>query len=161
MLYTSADVRRAVRQVLASSATERVVIVGFVGSTPESYLPNPRGIRLYCWDEPPTNPEAIRRLMRLGVKCYFSSRVHMKGYWARDHGCVVASSNLSSQAMAGDKLLEAGVLLAPGVVDNQEASEPALGAESDQGPHFRTGHPHRSASNQWSDRFVARPADIH
>jgi hypothetical protein len=118
ILYNSHDVRTEVRRLFETGRRRRVAVVAFVGETAESHLRRPRGIELYCWDAPGTNPAAVKLLRdELGVKCYFVSNLHAKVYYAEGVGCVVTSANLSSYALAGGKLKEAGVLLDAGTVD--------------------------------------------
>src|SRR5436309_13786173 len=84
VLYTSADVRRAIIDLFSSPARQRVAISAFVGAGAEAYLPRPSGLRLYCWPKAGgTNPNALRRLMKGGVLVFFVDSLHMKLYWAQ------------------------------------------------------------------------------
>jgi hypothetical protein len=79
VLYTSAEIRKAITQLFSSSRKRRVAISAFVGEDAEAYLPKPNGLELFCWPKGGgTNPNAIRKLRKLGVKVYFSRAVHMK-----------------------------------------------------------------------------------
>ncbi len=111
LLYTSYDISEAIRRLFSSPHVRRVAIVAFVGSGVERYLPSPNGIELVCWPQPgSTNPNAIRRLMSLGVDVSFADNLHMKVYWAKGQGAIITSANLSTNALGG-RLLEFGVLL--------------------------------------------------
>lgn len=112
ILYTSSDVRKTIIDILGKSKGRRVVITAFVGDGAEAYLPNPKGIELVCWLKAGgTNPEAIRKLIKNGVKVYFAEALHMKVYWTEDCGVVISSANLSMNALGSGNLREIGVLL--------------------------------------------------
>lgn len=118
ILYTSAEVRRAIIRLFLSSKKRRIAISAFVGEGAEAYLPKPKGLRLVCWPKAGgTNPNALRKLKQLGVKVDFAEKVHMKVYWTEDEGAVVTSANLSTNALGAGDLKEVGVLLAPGEFD--------------------------------------------
>lgn len=112
ILYTSSDIRKTIIDILGKSKGRRVVITAFVGDGAEAYLPNPKGIELVCWLKAGgTNPEAIRKLIKNGVKVYFAEALHMKVYWTEDCGVVISSANLSTNALGSGNLREIGVLL--------------------------------------------------
>lgn len=116
ILYNSAAVRKAIADIFRSSG-KRVAITAFVGNGAEAYLPNPRGIQMVCWPKAGgTNPDALRKLIRLGVKIQFSDNLHMKVYWSRK-GAVVTSANLSTNALGAGNLKEVGVLLSADDID--------------------------------------------
>src|SRR6266481_6428051 len=72
ILYTSAEVRRAIIEIFSTGIGRRVAISAFVGSGAEAYLPRANGLQLYCWPkEGGTNPVAIRKLLKLGVHVFF------------------------------------------------------------------------------------------
>lgn len=119
VLYTSESIRRAIRDVLAKGSGRRVAIAAFVGNGAEAYLPNPRGLELYCWPAVPgTNPEAIKKLSsKLGVLVHFAPKLHMKLYWSSKGEAVITSANLSSNAYGHGDLHEFGIRVPKGAVD--------------------------------------------
>src|SRR5690349_21276883 len=118
ILYTSTDVRSAIIDVFRNSRGRRVAITAFVGNGVESYLPKPKGIELVCWPKAGgTNPEAIRKLIKLGVSVSFSPGLHMKIYWTEDVGAVITSANLSTNALGAGNLMEFGVLVPSKQID--------------------------------------------
>jgi len=118
ILYTSEAVRRAVRTNFGAGSGRRVAVVAFVGAGAEAYLPNPKGLELYCWPSPSgTNAKAIRTLQRRGVSIHFVRRLHMKVYWSAKRGVIITSANLSTNAFGSGDLREIGVLLPSRSVD--------------------------------------------
>lgn len=118
ILYTSADVRKTIIDIFEKSKGRRVAITAFVGDGAEAYLRKPKGIELICWPQAGgTNPDAIRRLIKLGVKVSFAKSLHMKVYWTKDKGAVVTSANLSKNALGSGNLMEFGVLVPSGQID--------------------------------------------
>jgi hypothetical protein len=118
VLYTSAQVRQAIKVLFSSAKGRRVAITAFVGDSAEIYLPKPKGIELYCWPNAGgTNPNAIRELIDRKVEVFFSDSLHMKVYWAEDKGAVITSANLSTFALGAGGLKEIGVLLPPGKIN--------------------------------------------
>lgn len=116
ILYSSNEVRREIRRVLAPGG-RRVAAVAFVGSGAEAYLPSPKGLELYCWPEASaTNADTVEHLMARGVRAYFVPRLHMKVFWSERRGAVIASANLSTNALGSGGLKELGVSLPPGAV---------------------------------------------
>lgn len=112
ILYTSADIRKAVIDIFRESRGRRIAITAFVGRGAEAFLPKPEGIELICWPKAGgTNPNAIRQLMKRGVKVFFADRLHMKLYWTEDKGCILTSANLSTNALGSGDLREIGVYL--------------------------------------------------
>ena len=117
LLYKSSDVRREIIR-LFSSGGRRVAITAFVGVGAETYLQKPDGIQLICWPTAcGTNPNALRMLMKRGVRISFADSLHMKVYWSEWKGTVIASANLSTNALGVGGLKEVGVLLPKGKVD--------------------------------------------
>lgn len=118
ILYSSAQVRRAILHVLDPSAGRRVAIAAFVGQAAEAYLPDPRGLLLVCWPKAGgTDPGALRKLISRGASVAFVESLHMKVYWGEKKGAVVTSANLSSNALGPGGLKELGVQLPPGDLD--------------------------------------------
>lgn len=118
MLYSSYDVRYAIREVFLRTDQRRVAVVAFVGRDAETYIPSPKGIELICWPLPgATNPNAVRKLMSIGVNVRFCDDLHMKVYWGEKTGAVVGSANLSNNALGVGGLHEAGIQLNSGIVD--------------------------------------------
>lgn len=118
VLYTSAQVRSAITNVLGDPKSRRVVISAFVGEDAAAFLPRPKDIHLVCWPLPgATSPNVLRGLMHRGVQVEFADKLHMKVYWSDRRGAVVASANLSTNALGAGDLREAGVRLPPGALD--------------------------------------------
>lgn len=112
ILYTSVEVRKAIIDIFSTSKGRRVAITAFVGSGAEAYLPRPQGIELVCWPKAGgTNPDALRKLMKSGVKVSFADALHMKVYWTEDKGAVITSANLSTNALGSGNLREIGLLI--------------------------------------------------
>jgi hypothetical protein len=118
ILYTNADIRKKITEILAHSKGRRVVVSAFVGAGSEVYLPKPIGLELICWPQPgSTNPNTIRELMQRGVNVYFAQKMHIKLYWTSDLGAVITSANLSSNALGSGGQKELGAYLQPGQVN--------------------------------------------
>ena len=118
ILYTSAEVRKAIIDIFSTSKGRRVAITAFVGSGAEAYLPRPQGIELVCWPKAGgTNPDALRKLMKSGVKVSFADALHMKVYWTEDKGAVITSANLSTNALGAGDLREFGILVPSKKID--------------------------------------------
>jgi hypothetical protein len=112
ILYSSTDVRNAIIELFSKSRGRRIAITAFVGSGAESYLPKPEGLELICWPKAGgTNPDAIRKLLKQGVKIQFADALHMKVYWTEDKGAVLTSANLSTNALGAGGLAEIGILM--------------------------------------------------
>jgi hypothetical protein len=112
VLHTSDEVKTKIRAIFRDSSTRRVAVVAYVGRGAKAYLPNPKGLELYCWPQPgATSARAVRQLQRLGVNVFFADRVHMKVFWAQGKGAVVGSANLSDNALGVGGLHEAGVFV--------------------------------------------------
>ena len=119
VLYTSAELHDAIKHVLGSptKGERRVVLVAYLGSKAESFLPHPQGLEIVCSMEPgSTSADAIIRLRDRGAKIRQSDRLHMKVYWSSKKGAVICSANASANALARRGLKEAGVLLPAGAV---------------------------------------------
>jgi hypothetical protein len=122
ILYTSADLRGAITEILArpTPSERRVVLTAFVSGQAEAFLPNPKGLEIVCWLQPgSTDALTLGRLRNRGAKIYKSERLHMKVYWSSRRGCVVCSANASGSALGGGIQKEVGVLLPPKIVDVQ------------------------------------------
>ncbi len=120
LLYSSKAVRARVRQLLAgpSKNDRRVVLVAYVGSAAQAYLPDPSGLLLVCNPSPGgTSARAVRDLMARGATVQFSHRLHMKVYWSEERGCVLTSANASANALGSGGLKEVGSYFQPGAVD--------------------------------------------
>jgi hypothetical protein len=106
--------REAIRSITAPSAGKRVVVAAFVGKDALVYIPKPSGVLVYCWDNPlATHPDGVADLIAKGAKVYFVRGLHAKVYWSAHAGVLVASSNVSANALDEDAAqLEAGVLFA-------------------------------------------------
>ncbi len=135
ILYKSADVRREIIRMFSSSKGRRVAIVGFIGEGAEAYLPKPEGLHLICWPRAGgTNPNALRKLIKRGVRVSFADALHMKVYWAEGQGAIITSANLSTNALGAGNLKEIGILLKPEEIDIDRviksiASRPASKSE--------------------------------
>src|ERR1051325_11165032 len=100
LLYKSSDVRKAIAQIFSLSKGRRVAITAFVGDGAEAYLRKPEGLTLICWPKAGgTNPNALRKLIKLRVQVYFADALHMKLYWTEDKGAIITSANLSTNAL--------------------------------------------------------------
>ncbi|MBK6796469.1 MAG: phospholipase D family protein [Acidobacteria bacterium] len=122
VLYTSAEIHKAIKKLYGtpSASDRRIAIVAYVGTGVESYLPHPQGMRIICSPSPGgTDPDALRRLIKRGARVEFSDALHMKVYWSKNRGCIIASANASTNALGVGRLKEAGILLSPGIVDIQ------------------------------------------
>lgn len=118
ILYSSSEIRQAIRDLFSKSNDRRVAIAAFVGDSAEAYLPKPKGIEVICWPKAGgTNPNAVLDLMDRDVVVYFADAMHMKVYWTKDKGAVITSANLSTSALGAGGLKEIGVLLPPGILD--------------------------------------------
>jgi hypothetical protein len=118
LLYNSKEVRAAIIDLFRKGKGRRVAISAFIGKGAESYLANPKGIEIVCWPKAGgTNPNAIRDLIALGAKVFFSDSLHMKIYWAEDQGCIISSANLSTNALGSGNLKECGIFLEAGNVE--------------------------------------------
>jgi hypothetical protein len=118
ILYTTAEIRRKITEILAHSKGRRVVVSAFVGAGSEVYLPKPQGLELICWPQPgSTNPNTIRELIQRGVNVSFAQKMHIKLYWTSDLGSIITSANLSSNALGSGGQLELGAFLQPGQVN--------------------------------------------
>jgi hypothetical protein len=121
ILSRSSEIRSEIIKLFSSSKGRRVAIAAFVGEGAEAYLPKPTGIHLICWPKAGgTNPNVLRRLMKLGVSISFVDSLHMKLYWAEDKGIIITSANLSTNALGAGSLKEIGVLLPKGVIEIDE-----------------------------------------
>ena len=118
LLYTSADVRKAIVKLFRFSKGRRVAISAFVGKGAETCLPKPKDLELVCWPkEGGTNPDVIRDLIKKGVDVKFADSLHMKIYWSEDQGSIITSANLSSNALGSGGLKEVGIKLDQNAVD--------------------------------------------
>jgi len=120
MLYNSGEVHACVKKLLGEPghSDRRVVLVAYIGTDGESYLPHPENLHIICSPSPDaTDPDTLRGLIRRGAKVQFSDGLHMKVYWSKHRGCLIASANASSSALGVNGLKEVGVLLPPGSVD--------------------------------------------
>lgn len=80
VLHSSDEVKTAIRRIFRDRRRRRVAIVAYVGKGGAAYLPNPKGLELYCWPQPGgTSAAAIRQLQRLNVAVFFADRVHVNG----------------------------------------------------------------------------------
>lgn len=121
VLSKASDIRSAIRSVLDDGASKRIVMVAFVGTGAEEYLPAPSGLEIICWDkEGCTDPDTIRELRERNVSVYFAANLHMKVYWSEHRGAVIGSSNLSGNGLGDEGHFEAVALLPPGFVDIEQ-----------------------------------------
>lgn len=121
-LLLGPSIAEKIKDVLADASDERVAVVAFVGRNPLRWLPDkPEGTHIYCWPHPgATNPDGIRQLIKAGVHVHLVPNMHAKVYWSRTGGAVVGSANLSHNGLGDAGLFEAGVYLAPGIIDIEE-----------------------------------------
>lgn len=109
-LRNSSDIRRKVYE-LFSEEGEKCIVVGFVGRNAIDYLPKGvSDLRIICWPKAGgTNPDGVRRLINGGIEVQFCDRLHQKIYWKKDLGLIIASANLSDNALGEGGLHEFGV----------------------------------------------------
>jgi hypothetical protein len=118
VIYKSAEIREEIGKLFSSSKGRRVAVAAFVGDGAEDYVRRPRGLHIYCWPKAGgTNPNALRKLIRLGAEVHFSDALHMKVYWTEDRGAIITSANLSTNALGSGDLKEIGVRLKSSEVD--------------------------------------------
>jgi hypothetical protein len=118
LLTSAREMRAAIRHVLAPERRQRVVAVAFIGSDALRFLPNPRGIEIYCWPKAGgTNPYAVKQLLQAGAIVKFVEHLHMKLYSSADGGAVIGSANLTDNALGEGGLIECGISIGKGFVD--------------------------------------------
>jgi hypothetical protein len=118
VLTTDKQMRDAIRRVLAPAHGNRIAVVAFVGADAEAFLPDPRGITIYCWPKAGgTNPHAIGHLKRAGAVVHFVERLHMKLFSSTGGGTVVGSANLTQNALGNGGLIECGVFIDHSLVE--------------------------------------------
>ncbi len=120
ILYSSAEIHARIKRLFGqpSAGDQRVAIVAYVGDDGERYLPHPKGLRLICNPSAGgTDPDTLRQLIKRGARVEISDKLHMKVYWSKNRGCVIASANASSSALGRNGLKEAGIWLKAGTVD--------------------------------------------
>lgn len=121
ILYTSAEIHDAIKQVLRSSgrgSDPRAVFVAFVGADAEAFLPSVSGLEIVCCLQPgATSAPALQRLKQRGAKLFHAPGLHMKVYWSERRGAVICSANASRRALGRASLKEAGVWLPQGALD--------------------------------------------
>ncbi|QQN63667.1 hypothetical protein JIR23_29855 [Bradyrhizobium diazoefficiens] len=118
--YTSGQLRLCIRKLFREpkASGRRVLIVAYIGVDYAKFLPNPKGMEIICSPTPgATSAEAVQKLIDAGATVRFSDRLHMKVYWAQKLGCLIASANLSDNALGMNALKEMGVLVDANSVD--------------------------------------------
>ncbi len=111
ILYTSGEVHKAIKQVLANGQRRRIAVVAYLGESAEAFLPAPKGMKIICSPEPgATSPRSVRSLISKGADLQFADDLHAKVYWS-DGGCVITSANASGRALGRSNQKEAGVLI--------------------------------------------------
>lgn len=117
-LSSPAELREAIKAITAPSSGKRVVVAAFVGRDALAFIPKPSGVRVYCWDNPlATHPDGIADLIAKGATVYFVTGLHAKVYWSSGGGVLVASSNVSANALDEEAAqLETGVLFTSSAV---------------------------------------------
>ncbi len=120
VLYHSSEIQACIRRLLGEPAPDdrRVILVAYIGTDGESYLPHPDSLHVICSPTPgATDPDTLRSLHKRGARVEFSDGLHMKVYWSEQRGCLITSANASRSALGAKSLKEAGVQLPPGCVD--------------------------------------------
>ena len=118
VLTKSADIRSAIRVLLADSNDIRIVVAAFVGKDALSFLPSPAGLVVYCWPKAGgSNPHGIDLLRDADVRVHFVDRLHAKIYWSKARGTIIGSANLTANALGDEGLSEAVVQLPAGQFD--------------------------------------------
>jgi hypothetical protein len=113
VLYTCQEVRKEIQRIFAHPLERRVAIVAYVGKGALAHLPKPKGLEVYCWPQPGgTDACAVESLIARRASVFFADRMHMKVYWSSKSGAIIASANLSDNALGMGNLREAGVALA-------------------------------------------------
>lgn len=144
ILYTSADVRKTIIDMFENAMGRRVAITAFVGSGSQAFLRRPEGIELVCWPQAGgTNPDAIRELVRRGVKVSFAKSLHMKVYWTEDQGAVITSANLSKNALGAGNLKEFGIFVPSEQIDIDRLLRQINAKEDIKGDLLRLDKAHR------------------
>src|SRR5882762_3177429 len=110
VLYTSGAIYKQIQGLFGKPTPKdrRVVMVAYVGADALKFLPNPKGIRVICSPVLGTSHVALEELKKRGATVEASDRLHMKVYWSERNGCVMASANLSRNALGMKGLNEAG-----------------------------------------------------
>ncbi|MET0645175.1 MAG: hypothetical protein ABW208_01055 [Pyrinomonadaceae bacterium] len=135
VIYKSAEIREEIGRLFSSSKGRRVAVVAFVGDGAEEYVRKPEGLHIYCWPkEGGTNPNALRKLIRLGAKVHFADSLHMKVYWTEDRGAIITSANLCTNALGSGDLKEIGVRLKLATSRRPSAWTPGFGVRSERRP---------------------------
>lgn len=84
------------------------MISAYVGSDPLEYVADPAGIEIYCSNNPVgTDPDGVEDLLSHGASVWFVPRLHAKVYWSENHGALIGSANLSTNAFGDLGLFEA------------------------------------------------------
>ncbi|EKS32653.1 hypothetical protein [Afipia clevelandensis] len=120
VLYSSNDLHQKILALLAnpSPSDERVILVAYIGTDAEAFLPDPNKLKVVCCLKPgATDALVLSRLHDRKAKIFRSERLHMKVYWSRERGCVICSANASGAALGRYSQKEAGVFIEPGKVD--------------------------------------------
>ena len=118
-------IKQKIQWLIEDNQCERVVIVAFVGENAIAYLPNPEGLKLYCWPIiPGTNPNGLRKLQNANVDLKGVKHLHSKIYWSKNRGCIIGSANLSANALENNKNIETCVYLQQGEVDIKKILSP-------------------------------------
>jgi phosphatidylserine/phosphatidylglycerophosphate/cardiolipin synthase-like enzyme len=89
-----------------------VICAAYVGQDCLDFIPFAKGITVYCSKEPgATSADGLDRLISRGATVYFVRNLHAKLYWTEGVGVVIGSSNLTSNGMDDDRLIECGVFI--------------------------------------------------
>ena len=120
LLTSSGDAKiaHAIRSILHKKNGRRVILAAFVGKDCEQWVDNWEGVELWCWPKAGgTHPEAITRLLELGVDVQFCDKLHAKVYWSQTGGCLIGSANLTNNALGEKGLLEAALQIRSDIVN--------------------------------------------
>jgi hypothetical protein len=130
ILTNSKEIAHAIADVLRDKSGKRIVAVAYVGVQAIKYLPNPKGISLFCSTEiPGTNPSSLRELKDAGVLIHEVENLHAKVYWGSSTGAVIGSANLSNNGLSENGNHELAILLPSGTFDMEnylETFEPKI-----------------------------------
>lgn len=90
----------------------RVACVAYIGKDVLDFIPDPKGVEIYCWPQPgATSAQGVMNLIKAGAIVKFVDKLHSKIFWTEDSGGIIGSANLSSNALGEGNLIEAGVFL--------------------------------------------------
>lgn len=111
VLYNSKQISSELKKLYLEPKTKKIVLSAFIGKGANTYIPfDTKNLTIYCWPKAGvTNPYVIEEYLQNGVNVYFVEKLHMKLYFAEGKGCIIASANLTDNALGGSGLFEVGL----------------------------------------------------